>query len=163
MKYNYWFIDFFDDDGNTFIEYELDNELEQDSIFTINDVTYQVEYVEHQLSVTDEKWYAGMAIIRMIRYKLSDTSTSFVHKCPVKKSVMEKLDRDDVINLEKKFGKIGAKKRIEAWKIGRTKMRSYNKLELKCPLCECIFWKENNLVPQTVIVDGIMSKQGLKK
>jgi len=76
---------------------------------------------------------------------------------------MEKLDREDVLKLEDKFGKDGAAKKITAWKAGRTKMNSHNKLESRCPLCECVFWKNRNIVPETVVVDGVMKKQGLRK
>jgi len=158
MSFNYLLHDYFSE-GDAPIKRGFKKKLLFGSQFTINDVTYLVEHVEHY-EVDD---CDGKALIRMVRYKIPDTSTQFVHKCPVKKDAMEKLDRDDIVKLEQKLGKKRAAKRIEAWKTGRTKMQSYNKLEKKCPLCECIFWKENNLVPETVIVDGVMHKQRLRK
>lgn len=154
----YLLHDYFSEGDNP-IKRDFKKKLEQGSRFTINDVTYLVEHVEHY-NADDCN---GKALIRMVRYRIPDTATQFVHKCPVKKDAMEKLDRDDVLKLENKFGKTGAEKKIKAWKQGRTKLRTYNHLEKECPLCECVFWKKNNLVPETVIVDGVMHKQGLKK
>lgn len=161
MKYRYVLIDFFDSEADKELQRDFSIKLERDMTFTINDVTYAVEHAEHYNAVDDVT--IGKAIVKMVRYRISDTATSFVHKCPVKKSSMEKLDRDDVLKLETKFGKKGATKRIKAWKTGRTKLQSYNKLESKCPLCQCVFWKKHNRVPETVVIDGVMHKKGLKK
>jgi len=152
-KFKYELIDFFDDKTENVITRAFKKKLVVGQTFEKNDVVYSVE---------DSDWFSdrrkGKAIIRMVRYRIPNTATQFVHKCPAKKKAMEKLDSDDVLQIEKKYGKAGAKKRIKQWKAGRTKMNSHNRVETQCPLCECVFWKEKSEVPETVVIDGVMNK-----
>jgi len=154
--FNYTLFDYFDGDTENSRDMEFATKLKTGQTFKKSKVVYRVEECDHW----DGK---GTAIIRMIRYQIPDTATQFVHKCPVKKSHMEKLDKDDVLKMEKAYGKEDAARKIKQWKSGRVKMQSHNKLEIKCPLCECVFWKKNNAVPETVTIDGVMKKKGLKK
>jgi len=156
QQFTYVLYDFFDENTEHPIKMKFDHKLVAGEELDFNDVTYTVAEADFF-----EKH--GTAVTRMTRYKIPDTATQFVHKCPVKKKHMEKLDQDDVIKLEKQFGKDGAAKRVKAWKAGRAKMRSYNKYETKCPLCECVFYKDHNTIPDEVTVDGVMKKKKLTK
>lgn len=162
MGYHYILYDYFDGDTSNPVTCEFKSTLVQGQILKRNGVTYCVEKCDYW-GVNINKEYEGVAILRMTRYRISDTNTQFIHKCPVRKKSSEKLDRDDVLKLEKRFGKVGAEKKIKAWKKGRTKMQSYNKLETTCPLCGCVFYKKHNSVPDTVQIDGVMKKRKLKK
>jgi len=155
-KFTYILYDFFDGDTENPTKMVFDRQLKTDEELKFDGVTYKVI----EADFFDKH---GTAVIRMTRYRIPDTSTQFVHKCPVKKKHMEKLDRDDVIKLEKKFGKKGAAKRVKQWKNGRTKMQSYNRIETTCPLCECVFYKKHNTIPDEVTVDGVMNKKQLVK
>lgn len=157
MAFKYELVDYFDERTENTIKKVFKKKLVAGQQIEKNDVVYIIE---------DADWWPdtrkGKAIIRMVRYKIPNTATSFVHKCPAKKKAMEKLDSDDVIKIEKKYGKKGAAKRIKQWKAGRAKLNSHNKIETQCPLCDCVFWKEKNEVPETVVVDGVMNKKRLK-
>lgn len=156
-NFKYELIDFFDDKTENAIIHTFKKKLVVGETFKKDDVVYEIE---------DADWWhdrrKGKAIIRMVRYRIPNTATQFVHKCPAKKKAMEKLDKDDILQIEKKYGKKGAEKRIKQWKAGRTKMNSHNKVEIKCPLCKCVFWKEKNEVPEAVTIDGVMNKKVLK-
>jgi len=156
MAFKYELIDYYDDRTENVIKRVFKKQLVRGQKIEKNDVVYEVE---------DADWWhdQGRAIIRMVRYKIPNTATQFVHKCPVKKKAMEKLDANDVLRIEHKYGKKGAEKRIKQWKAGRAKMNSHNKLETQCPLCECVFWKERNQVPETVVIDGVMGKKRKRK
>jgi len=156
MMYNYLLFDYFDGETENGREMKFKDRLKCGQEFKKNKVVYRVEECDY--------WNRhGTAIIRMVRYQIPDTATQFVHKCPVKKSHMEKLDKGDVLKMEKVYGKEDAARKIKQWKTGRVKMQSHNKLEIKCPLCECVFWKKHNAVPETVTVDGVMRNKVLKK
>ena len=152
--YRYTLIDWFDDVAGNPIELDLDEALELGDEFTVNDVTFSIEHIEYQIN---KKGFN--ALVRMRRYRIPDTQTQFVHKCPAKKGMMSKLSRDDVIKLEKSVGK----KQVTSWKNGRMKFSSYNKKEIVCPDCGTIFWKHNNCIPGTVDIDPIMNKKTLRK
>lgn len=114
--------------------------------FDVSDVTYRV---------TNRGTQAGVPflIVRMIRYKIPDTSTQFIHKCPAKKGAVEKLDREDVIKIEATGTKLN----------GRVKMQSYNTKEQACPHCKTVFWKEHIALPEEVEVERVMPKRRKKK
>lgn len=98
--------------------------------------------------------------VRMFRYKIANTSTTFVHKCPAKKNASQKLSRDDQIKLEEKHGKAKLAKILNE----RVKIRSIGaQVQFKCPFCATTFWKEQFELPETVQVDGVMNKKKLKK
>ncbi len=158
MAFKYELIDYFDERTENTVKRVFPKRLLVGQVIEKNDVAYIIEDVD---------WWPetrkGKAIIRMVRYKIPNTATSFVHKCPAKKKAMEKLDSNDVIKIEKKYGKKGAEKRIKQWKAGRAKLNSHNKIETQCPLCDCVFWKEKNEVPEIVVIDGVMNKKRKKK
>ena len=164
MKYHYTLYDFFDDNTDNGIVRAFKEKLTDGQELKQDGVTYQVDQCDYwgpDNPMGKEPF--GTAVFRMTRYLIPDTSTQFIHKCPAKKKAMEKMDNDDVVKLQEQHGKVGAEKRIKAWKQGRTKMQSYNRLELRCPLCKCIFYKKNNQVPDSVTVDGVMGKKELRK
>ena len=150
--YSYTFIDWFDDDAANAVTQKLKQKLALGDIFNINDVTFSVEHIE----------YIGnkaKALIRMRRYKIGNTQTQFVHKCPAKRDMMGKLSREDVIRMEKNVGK----KQVKSWKEGRVKLNSYNKKEIICPECKTVFWKERDDIPDTVEINTTLNKKALRK
>jgi hypothetical protein len=151
--YSYTFVDWFDDDAANAVTQKLKKKLEVGDIFNINDVTFSVEHIEY----TDKK--KAKALIRMRRYKIGNTQTQFVHKCPAKRDMMGKLSREDVIRMEENVGK----KQVDSWKKGRVKLNSYNKKEIICPECKTVFWKEYDDIPDTVEVTATLNKKVLRK
>jgi len=142
----YTLYDFFDREKTNCVLRNFSKPLKVKQRFIINDVEYKVTRIKKKV-----------AIVRMIKYKIDNSNTSFVHKCPAKKSTMEKLDQDDLIKLEKKVGK----KQVKSWTAGRVKMRGHFKQQ--CPFCKVIFWKESFEHPEEVSVNKIMKHKQLIK
>ncbi len=161
MSYRYTLYDYYDVNTENGKEMSFTLQLTIGQKIRKDNVTYKILECDYwgDGKSTSGKAY-GRAIIQMTRYKIPDSATQFIHKCPAKKKAMEKIDADDVIKLEKKFGKKGAAKRIKSWKAGRAKLQSYNKLETKCPMCGCVFYKKHNTVPDVVYIDGVMNQEG---
>ena len=157
-KYAYVLIESFDDEAENEVIVNRKKKLNPGDSFKIQDITYEVEYTE---------WYGsektGKALVRMVRYKIPDTATQFVHKCPVRKKQAKSMTDEDVLKFEKELGKRKANKKMAYMKEGRVKMQSYNKLEIECPLCKCVFYKNYNLIPQSVTINRGMKKKRLKK
>lgn len=151
-KVKYMLFDYYDKEKVNPLAWSFEHIVERNETFEANGVIYKI--------VKRFKYETKRAaFVRMIKYKIPDESTQFVHKCPAHKSKMDKLSRDDVIKLEKKLGV----KKVKALKTGRIKMRSYNALEFKCTHCNVIFFKEHNSLPDTVQVNKTMSKKILRK
>lgn len=139
-------FDHFDVERENPVTLKFSGLLRAGETFDVNDVTYRV---------TKHKTQAGVPtlVVRMIRYKIPDTSTQFIHKCPAKKGAVEKLDREDVVKIEATGTKLN----------GRVKMQSYNVKEQACPHCKTVFWKDNIALPEEVEVDRVMPKRRKKK
>ena len=157
-KYPYVLIELFDEEGENEVVVSRKKKLKAGNTFKIQDITYEVEEAE---------WYKsegkGKALVKMVRYRIPDTATQFVHKCPVRKKQAEAMTDKDILKFEKEYGKDKANKKIEYMRQGRVKMESYNKLEIECPLCECVFYKNHNSIPAPVIISKGMKKKRLKK
>ena len=141
------FFDVWDVDKINPVRIEGKKDLKVGDKFHIDDVSYRV--LERE---------GTTAVVRMFKYRIPDTATQFVHKCPAKKDKMDGLDRDDIVSFEDKYGK----KVADKMRSGRVKMGTL-KLKTKCPFCKCIFWKENVAVPETVEVNKVAGRKQLKK
>lgn len=117
-----------------------------------NDVTYKVERRFNNPRLGD------CAVLKMVRYRIPDTATQFVHKCPAKKNAMDRMSREDLINLEQEQGK----KATERMQQGRVKMGGIAPVVV-CPFCKCEFWKKQVLIPEQVQVKKMLRKKKLKK
>lgn len=148
----YTLFDYYDKQKINPLMWYFDHQLIRGETFEANDVTYRVFRRFRYLG-------KRAAFVKMVRYKIPDKSTQFVHKCPAHKSKVDSLSHGDIIKLEKKLGG----KKVKALQTGRVKMRSYNALEFKCEHCKVVFFKKHNTIPDTVQVDKVMKKKGLKK
>lgn len=121
--------------------------------FTVDDVTYFIN------KTFKKKGYEGKCIeTKMIKYKIKNTVTTHVHKCPAKKGMMQRMTPETLELMAEKFGK----KNVDSWfKEGRTKMKTG--LITQCPECKCVFYKEKNVLPETVEVVSLKGKKKLKK
>jgi len=135
MEREYTLYDVFDERRERPVRREFTNKLEPGSQFTIDDVTYRVVTLEPQV-----------AVVRMLKYKIPNTATQFVHKCPAKKGAFEKLSKDDVMKLD------DLKKR-NLKTHDRVKMQGH--MKQKCPHCRTIFWKESMAMPDPVQVPKV--------
>lgn len=114
-----------------------------------------VEYVVVKKN-SEKRW----AVIRMTRYKIPNTSSQFVHKCPAKKDYSESLSQADIIKLQKKHGKEQTADIMNE----RVKIRAVGaQLTFGCPYCKVTFWRETFDMPPPVMVDPIMGKKQLRK
>lgn len=158
--YKYVLFEVFDGRTQNEIAWEFDHLLKQYGSFEINDVTYTILEVDFF-----EDTGVGKAIVQMTRYKISDESTQFVHVCPAKKDIEDKMNRDDMVEFRAEVGDEEFDKYVKKWKKqqGRVKMRSYNNLETTCPHCKVVFWKKYNSLPPAVQVDRVGTKAVLKK
>lgn len=139
MGLEYTLFDVFDEERERPVQKHFNNKLEPGSHFTIDDVTYRVVTLEPQV-----------AVVRMLRYKIPNTATQFVHKCPAKKSALEKLGKEDVVKLD------DLKKR-NLKTHDRVKMQGHMKQQ--CPHCKTIFWKESMAMPDPVEVPKLYKKK----
>ena len=138
MKYR--FHEFFDQEGDKPIELNLNFTPVVGTIFELDDVEYQIDHLE-----------GHMGIIKMIRYKVANTATQIVHKCPAIKNILNKMDRDDVVSFNENITKNPESKK------SRIRFNSHNKLNVTCPHCNVIFYKNENVVPERVTVEGVMN------
>lgn len=131
--------------------WKFDHQLRRGETFEFDGVTYLV------VKKNNEK---GWAVVRMVRYKIPNTSSQFVHKCPAKKGHSESLSKDDIVQLQEKHGQ----KRAADIMNERVKIRAVGaQLEFKCPFCETLFWREHFELPPPVFVDRIMRTRRLRK
>lgn len=116
-----------------------------------------VEYVVKDAHVWEED-RRGVALVKMVRYHVPNTTTQFVHRCPARARLTTKMTRQDVTRIDSKVGRAIRK----PWKLAtndRVKMSGHNRLEMRCPHCGVVFWKEAIELPDTVEVDGVMKKK----
>lgn len=140
-------FDFYDEERENPVNMHFNRKLKREDTFETNGVQYMVLGVKMRAGVP-------VTTVRMVKYKIANTATQFVHKCPAKKGALEKMDRDDIIKIEEK-----TKKKLSS----RVKMSSHNTLQIKCPHCKTIFWKERNELPEQVQVSKVMGKKRKKK
>lgn len=143
--FKFTFYDWFDDFTENPVSIKVPNALKAGDTFEQDGVTYKVKdaHVWHE-----ER--EGAALVRMTRYRIADTSTQFVHKCPAKNRLTTKLTRDDVTRIDSDKG-LAKRKHWE-----RVKLQSHNRLETKCPDCGVVFWKNAIDLPSEVVIDGVM-------
>lgn len=142
----YKLFDFFDKEKENPVKRNFRKTLKKGKKFSIKGVTYKVVKVSKK---------TNNAIIRMIKYRINNTATAVVHKCPARKSGMEAMDKGDIVELEEKIGS----KIVDQWKKGRVKMQGHMKQQ--CPFCKVVFWKESMEIPAKVKVSAVMKKKQL--
>ena len=135
----YPLFDVFDRKKENPVTKELKEELQIGEEFTIEDVTYRVMLLEPQ------------AVVRMVRYKIPNTATQVVHKCPAKKEMLDNLSKED-------FLKITSPAQKKLFKSSRIKMPGH--IATKCPHCKVTFWKEKEARPEKVFVSSVFTKKG---
>jgi len=143
-------IDSYDTDKVNPVEIDLPNSivLQKGNEFDLNDVTYKIESMDFKKKDT-------YLTLKMIRYKISNTTTTIVHKCPARKNQFQKLPPATIDIMKEKYGK----KSVESWqRDGRMKMGSRS-LANVCPDCLCSFWKEEAQIPEKVIIKGTKLKK----
>ena len=140
-------VETFDHEALNEREHVFQHPLRVHEAFTIDGVTYEVEHAEW-----DAQTKAGRALVKMTRYRIPDTATQFVHKCPAMQKQMDKITPDDLVKFEAQWGA----KTVNGWKSGRVKMRHHKSIEQPCKHCGVVFWKEQNLIPDTVDVEADM-------
>ena len=119
---NVWIYDFFDENFANPKKSTSNRPFKSGENFDIDGVTYNVVKAWSFKDDTGlNKIDLDFAVVRMVKYRIPDTSTQFIHKCPAKKGAVTKLTREDVVKLK---DKVGAKK-ISKEKQGRVKMKSY--------------------------------------
>jgi len=147
IMYGYW-----DKTRESPVAWQFDHFVKKGETFDVEDVQYKII---RKVKTEKEKYI----VVRMVRSKILGTTTQQVHKCPARKEKLDKLDKGDKLKLEDKYGK----KYVEKFMKGRSKMRTYNKLEIQCPDCKVVFWKDYNGLPETVKVNKVMNKKRLIK
>lgn len=133
-KHEYVLFDSYDSDKENPILLSFETPLEKSKKFTINDVTYKVIKMGKKKNV----------IIKMIKYKIDNTATSIVHKCPKKDELNAQLTDDKIETFRKKHGD----KAVDTLMSSRVKLHSMK--ETKCPFCKVKFWKEKVEIPEEV-------------
>lgn len=130
-------------------------EVKTGATFNIKQVTYKILKVFKQKSkgIQGEKCIE----IKMTRYRIANTVTTFSHKCPAKKGELAKMNQEMKDTLVKKYGQ----KNVDAWETGKVKMKIH--LSQVCPECKCIFWKEKHEDVPSVEVISVSGKKRLKK
>ncbi len=148
-KYKYQLHDFWD--RSLARPWEFDHLVQRGETFEFDGVTY---------SIVKKNSKKSWAVIRMTRYKIPNTSSQFVHKCPAKKGHSESLSRDDIVMLQEKHGQ----KRAADIMSERVKIRAVGaQLEFQCPFCKTLFWRASAELPAPVFVDRIMRTKRLKR
>ena len=141
MEYEYTLFDVFDRSQSNPVKRRFKKELQLGDEFTIDDVTYRVVLIERH------------AVVRMFKYKIPNTATQVVHKCPAKKEMLDALSKEDLLKISDPKGKK---------KSNRIKMRGG--AVTQCPHCKVTFWKEKEERPEQVEVESLFhkSKKGVR-
>lgn len=113
----------------------LNKKLNIDDEFIIDNVTYKII----------KKIKPKTFFIKTLKYKIKDTTTTIVHKCPAIKDRIKKLDENDF----KKYK-------------SRLKLKTMNVVNY-CPTCGVIFYKDKKCIPESFDVYSIKNKVALKK
>jgi len=144
---NYTLFDYWDDSHKNPIPFSHEGSLIVGTTFDVNDVTYRVMERFRGPAIGE------VAVVKMVRYKIADTATQFVHKCPAKKKAWDKFTAEDIVKLEEQRGR----KVTDQMQMQRVKMRALQ-TEIACSYCGTVFWKEVQALPETVDVERIMNK-----
>lgn len=148
-RHVYTLFDVYDKEKQNPVTLNFPFQLEKGKRFKRKDVSYRVVSLKGKT-----------AVVQMVRYKLANTATQFVHKCPAKRYAADKMTREDIVKLEKEQGK----EKAAQIRNERVKIRSLGaQTVMKCPFCKVEFYKDQFELPDTVDVDGVMKKKKLKK
>jgi len=129
--------------------------LKKNVMFTIEDVTYLITKVFKKKSLAGKD---RLIETRTVKYKVPNTVTTHVHKCPAKFREMENMTVKGRKMLVKKYGE----STVNNWQLsGRVKL----KIELahQCPGCKVTFYKEKIVNPESVSVISTKGKKKLKR
>jgi len=138
-KHHYILHDRFDRDKKNPVNISFEKPLVKGDTFTLNDVTYKVIKSPSKYNVV---------IIKMIKYKIENTATSIVHKCPARATMSRELTENKIVEMKKKYGD----KIVDNFLSGRVKMHSIK--QAKCPFCNVKFWKEKIEIPEQVHINS---------
>lgn len=138
----YTLFDVFDRKKLNPVKRSFKRELEIGDEFVIDEVTYRVLIIERH------------AIVRMIKYKIPNTATQVVHKCPAKKEMLSQLSKEDLL-------KITDPKTKKNLKTSRVKLQG--SIVTQCPHCKVTFWKEKEERPEKVEIKSLFHKKGKRK
>lgn len=134
MDYEYTLFDIFDRDRRNPIKRNFKNELQIGDEFVIDEVSYRVVITSQY------------AVVRMVKYKVPNTATQVIHKCPAKKEMLDGLSKEDCL-------KITDPKIKKSFKSNRVKM--HGGVVTQCPHCKVTFWKEKEEHPEQVEVQSL--------
>lgn len=138
----YTLFDVFDRKKSNPIKRTFKKELEIGDEFVIDEVTYRVLIIERH------------TVVRMVKYKVPNTATQVVHKCPAKKEMIGALSKEDLL-------KITDPKKKKELKSNRVKMPG--SIVTQCPHCKVTFWKEKEERPEKVEIKSLFHKKGKRK
>ena len=138
MEYEYTLYDIFDRNKKNPVKRSFKKELCLGDEFTIDDVTYRVVIIHRH------------AVVRMLKYKIPNTATQVVHKCPAKKEMLESLSKEDLL-------KITDPKVKKSLKTGRVRMGGLTNIQ--CPHCKVTFWKEKEERPEKAEIQSLFNKR----
>lgn len=136
MDFEYTLFDIFDRDKKNPTTRTFKKELQLGDEFVINDVTYRVVILHRH------------AIVRMMKYKIPNTATQVVHKCPAKKEMLESLTEDDLLKI---------KDPIQQKELKSSRVKMPGHVVTQCPHCKVTFWKEKDERPVNVEVASIFN------
>ena len=133
--------------------YDSKKKLRVSDQFNLDSVTYMVtKKFKHHL-------HSGVClVVKMIRYKIPNDATTFVHKCPALKGQMTNMNVKHLKILIEKHGE----DKVEEWlKTGRVKMHTM-KLVNACPHCGVVYYKDKIEVPKEIEVISTSKKKKLR-
>ena len=138
MEYEYTLFDIFDRDRRNPVTRTFKKELQIGDEFIIDEVTYRVVIASQY------------AVVRMMKYKIPNTASQVVHKCPAKKEMIEGLSKEDCL----KFKNPAQKKFIKS-----SRIKMAGEVVSQCPHCKVTFWKEKDERPEKVEIKSLFHKK----
>jgi hypothetical protein len=151
-------FDFWDTERELGVEIDMEEvglkRLKKNEMFIIDDVTYIVTKVFKKKSMGKGK----LIETRMVKYKVPNTVTTHVHKCPAKMVQMKNISVEERKKMVSKYGE----STVNGWQLsGRVKLKI--PLAHQCPGCKVVFFKDKAELPETVNVVSTKGKKKLKR
>jgi len=135
------------------IKKEIEKKINVNNEICIDDVYYKV------IKKYESRKLGPCLIVDMVRYKINNTTTTIVHKCPALNNAVKKLDEHDFKKLKEKYSE---KKINDLLESTRTKMKTMGLVNI-CPTCGVIFYKDNQELPESIEIESLKNKVQLKK
>lgn len=153
-------FDFWDTERTLGIELDTDKleipefKLKKNEMFVHDDVTYMITKVFRKKSMGPDK----LIETRVVKYKVPNTVSTHVHKCPAKLVQMSEITVEQRKKMVKQYGEVT----VNGWQQqGRVKLK-LDTLAHQCPGCKVVYYKEKNLLPDSVKVTSTKGKRKLK-